>query len=59
MIRAFLKVPRFKHGVRSLEAIVRASRVAHDKPSLHWGTLPQTNQLEMHVSVQDFQNARR
>jgi hypothetical protein len=59
VIRAFLRVPRFKHGVRSLEAIIRTSRVAHDQPFLHWGTLPQTDQLEMHVSVQDFQKARR
>jgi hypothetical protein len=58
VLKAFLHVRRFKHGVRSLEAIVRTTRVGHEKPNMHWGTLPQGGQLEMHVSVPEFQQAR-
>jgi hypothetical protein len=50
-------VPRFKHGIRSLEALVRTSRIAPQSPRFHWNALPPPEQLEMHVSVHDFHKA--
>lgn len=47
---AFLKVPRFKHGVRSLEAIIKmcSSRPGHP---LGPSDLPSMDQLDMHVDA--------
>ncbi len=58
VVNAFLHVSRFKHGIRSLEALVRTSRIASRSPRFHWGALPPFEQREMHVSVHDFLKAR-
>lgn len=58
VVAALLTVPCFRHGVRSLEAIVRTSRLHPDRPRLHWGALPPDSQLDMHVDVADLKAAR-
>lgn len=58
VVNALLGVPKFKHGMRSLEAIIQTSRVAPSNPYFHWGSLPPQEQLEMHVSVREFHHAR-
>jgi hypothetical protein len=59
VVAALLTVPRFRHGVRSLEAIVRTSRLHPDRPRLHWGALPPDSQLDMHVDIAELQRAGR
>jgi hypothetical protein len=53
VIRAFVKVGRFKHGVRSLKAIIEMSRVGLGM-KLSVGHLPPRDQLEMHVDAREF-----
>jgi hypothetical protein len=54
VVDALLGVPKFKHGVRSLEAIIQTSRVPPGTRFFHWGSLPPQDQLEMHVPVREF-----
>ncbi len=49
VVRAFLSEPNFRHGVRSLEAIIRMSSVA-GHPHFNSEQLPTAEQLSMHVS---------
>lgn len=53
MIAAFLRIPRFKHGVRSMEAILQMSALEPGKPfsPCH---LPPRSQLDMHVDAREF-----
>ena len=55
---ALITVPSFRHGVRSLEAIVKTSRMHHDRPRFHWGALPAEPQLDMHVDLGELRRAR-
>lgn len=55
---ALLTVRQFRHGVRSLEAIVRTSRLHPGRPRFHWAVLPPPTQLDMHVDVELFRRAR-
>jgi hypothetical protein len=55
---ALLTVERFRHGLRSLEAIIRTSRLGADHPRFHWGGLPSPSQLDMHVDVAKLTAAR-
>jgi hypothetical protein len=57
VVRAFLKVQDFKHGVRSMESIIRMSHLNPATNWLHRKALPLDNQLEMHVSVKEFVKA--
>ncbi len=51
---AFLNVPAYRHGARSMEAIVRMSGI--DRSSNHYpvSALPIDNQLELHVEAAKF-----
>ena len=51
--RAFIRVSQFKHGVRSLKAIVNMSRSRRGEP-LSVGQLPPIDQLAMHVDAREF-----
>ena len=52
IIRAMLQVPLFKHGARSMEAIIDMSRIENNKwePSF----LPSISQLALHVDADAF-----
>lgn len=48
VIRAFLKAPEFRHGVRSMEAIIDMSLLSK-KTCFGQSSLPSTKQLKLHV----------
>ncbi len=52
VVRAFLKVTKYKHGVRSMEAIIEMATLARD--GLVVASLPPPDQLEMHVNAEEF-----
>ncbi|HNX28420.1 MAG TPA: AAA family ATPase [Syntrophomonadaceae bacterium] len=49
VLRAFLQVSRYKHGVRSMEAIINMSSLA-GRSSFERSCLPPREQLNMHVN---------
>jgi hypothetical protein len=51
---AFLNVPAFVHGVRSMEAIVQMSRVSLSAQNFQPSALPHPSQLAMHVDATEF-----
>lgn len=53
LAKAFLTVPRFKHGVRSMEAVIDMSST---KPGIPYNCshLPPRDQLDMHVDAREF-----
>jgi len=53
VLRAFLFCRRYKHGVRSLESVVRMSFLA-GKASFQRSCLPAESQMELHVGLQEF-----
>jgi hypothetical protein len=53
VLRAFLKVPHYKHGTRSIEAIIDMSMLAGRK-SFEQAALPPTEQLKLHVDAEMF-----
>jgi hypothetical protein len=53
VIHAFLNVARYKHGVRSMEAIVEMSQVSRSRGYLK-ASLPTRKQLELHVNATEF-----
>jgi len=53
VLRAFLKVPEYKHGIRSMEAIIQMSRLVNLK-IFDKAALPPRNQLDLHVNSEDF-----
>jgi len=53
LLRAFLKVGRYLHGARSLEAIVDMS-VANSVGVIDRSSLPRRDQLDLHVDAQEF-----
>jgi hypothetical protein len=59
VLNAFLGVEDFKHGLRSMEAIVQMCRIGNDQRRLTWAALPSPEQLQTHVSVRDFHTARQ
>lgn len=54
LIEGFLYVNKYKHGVRSMEAIIEMSHVSPIWRSLRRASLPSEAQLEMHVDARDF-----
>lgn len=54
VIEAFLSVESYKHGVRSLEAIVDMSRASVTRLSFQKSSLPPAGQLELHVNAKQF-----
>jgi hypothetical protein len=53
VLRAFLKVPEYKHGTRSMEAIIDMSMLA-GKKQFDQAALPPSKQLELHVNSEIF-----
>ncbi|NOZ19839.1 MAG: Ryanodine receptor Ryr [Planctomycetes bacterium] len=53
VLRALIKLPRYKHGVRSIAAIIDMSMLAGRK-SFEQAALPPAKQLELHVDADAF-----
>lgn len=53
LAEAFLTIPRFKHGARSLEAILKMSTLVRGECFTH-SHLPPRDQLDMHVDAREF-----
>jgi hypothetical protein len=53
VIRAFLKTRKYKHGVRSMEAIIEMSQVSRARGYLK-SSIPAGEQLGMHVDSDEF-----
>jgi hypothetical protein len=53
VLRAFLGVGKFKHGARSIEAIIDMSML-HDRRSFEQASLPPAKQLALHVDADEF-----
>jgi len=53
VLRAFLGTPRYRHGVRSMEAVVAMSLLA-GKTGFERSNLPSEAQLDLHVDGRDF-----
>lgn len=53
VLRALLKVPEYKHGVRSIQAIIEMSMTAGRK-SYEQAALPSVEQLKLHVDTDIF-----
>jgi hypothetical protein len=59
IVAAFSNVPEFKHGVRSMEAIIQMARVPQKARSFQPSALPSEQQLELHVDGRKFMNEIR
>ncbi len=55
VIDAFLGVPRYRHGSRSMEAILDMSALA-GTCRFTWSRLPTAEQLDLHVDASSFMN---
>lgn len=53
VIRAFLRVQEYKHGARSMQAIIEMARVSH-RGDFQRSSLPSLEQLNMHVDAREF-----
>ena len=53
LIHAFLNIDEFKHGTRSIQAIIEMSRI-HEIGSFQRSSLPTKSQLDMHVDSKRF-----
>lgn len=53
VLRAFIKVPVYKHGIRSIQSIIEMS-VLSDRKSFEQASLPPPEQLELHVNAEEF-----
>ena len=53
VLRAMIKVPMFKHGVRSIQAIIEMSLLSGRK-SFEQAALPSPEQLKLHVDAELF-----
>jgi hypothetical protein len=55
VLDAFLKVPSYKHGVRSMEAIIDMSTIKGERRYTQ-SSLPSPRQLDLHVDGAEFMN---
>jgi hypothetical protein len=53
VLRAFLNIRRYKHGARSIEAILEMSQLS-GKASFERSILPSETQLDLHVNGREF-----
>jgi len=53
VLDAFLRVPKYNHGARSLENLVKMSSLS-DKRKFELSSLPPDNVIEMHANVKEF-----
>ena len=49
VLNAFLKVPHYRHGIRSIEAILEMCRMSPTVRELQASSLPSRDELDMHV----------
>jgi hypothetical protein len=56
VIRMFLNVAEFRHGVRSMEAIIQMSKILPSSRRFHASALPTKSQLSLHVDADNFFN---
>ncbi|MFH8659987.1 hypothetical protein [Streptomyces afghaniensis] len=58
VLNAFLRAPRYKHGVRSMQALVETSSLSR---ASHFGrsNLPSPGQLDLHVNAREFMSLVR
>jgi hypothetical protein len=54
VLNAFIRVPEYKHGVRSMEAIVEMSILSNYRKKFERSALPSSEQLELHVDTKEF-----
>ena len=54
VIKAFLTTPKYKHGLRSMGAIIQMARISHMRPSFQKASIPDLDQLNMHVDAEKF-----
>lgn len=53
VLRAMIKIPKYKHGIRSMQAIIEMSLLAGRK-NFEQAALPSPEQLDMHVDPEMF-----
>lgn len=53
ILHAFIKVPKYKHGLRSMQSIIEMSMLA-GRSSYEQSALPSLEQLELHVNAEAF-----
>lgn len=53
VLHAFLKVPKYEHGARSMGAVIQMSSLA-GRAKFERSSLPAPHQLEVHVNAEDF-----
>lgn len=53
LVRAFLHVPAYRHGIRSMQAIFQMSRIS-TKEQFNISDLPSVEQLKLHVKIPEF-----
>ena len=54
VIRAFLTIPQYEHGLRSMQAIIQMARISRTRMSFQKASLPSPDQLGMHVDADQF-----
>ncbi|SDU13810.1 hypothetical protein [Stappia sp. ES.058] len=55
VLNAFLMVPAFRHGARSMEKIIQMSTLGPQASRYAVSDLPETDQLDMHVDAGEFE----
>lgn len=53
VLNAFLFLKEYKHGIRSLESVIRMSFLT-GKSSVDRSSLPAESQIELHVDPEEF-----
>ena len=53
VLRAFLRIPRYSHGVRSMEALIEMSQLS-GRRVYEQAALPPSDQLQLHVDADAF-----
>lgn len=54
LLRALIRIPKYKHGVRSMQAIIEMSMLGENDKSWDKASLPPKEQLELHVDGKEF-----
>lgn len=53
VLKALIKVPEYKHGIRSMKAIIEMSILSNHR-KFERSALPSAEQLELHVNAKEF-----
>lgn len=54
VLNALIRVPKYKHGIRSMEAIVEMSILSNNRKKFERSALPSSQQLKLHVDTEEF-----